>query len=109
MRILKTTDRLPDPWLKLVAAGAFGWLASHVILNVAAMIGVFPLTGITLPLLSFGGTSMIFIAATLGLVFQLSRYTVHGSLNKEAQYENLGSRRGIGRTRYASRRGSTRA
>lgn len=109
LRVLKVADHLPTMWMKLVAAGVFGWLAAHVILNVAAMIGVFPLTGITLPLLSFGGTSMIFIAGALGLVFQLSRYTVHGSLNKEAQYENLGSRRGIGRTRYAGRRGSSRA
>jgi cell division protein FtsW len=94
--------------MKLAVAGVFGWLAAHVILNVAAMIGVFPLTGITLPLLSFGGTSMIFIAGALGLAFQLSRYTIHGSVNKEKDYENLGSRRGVGRPRYASGRGSSR-
>lgn len=108
MRLLKITEHLPDTWMKLAVAGVFGWLASHVILNVAAMIGVFPLTGITLPLLSFGGTSMIFIAGALGLAFQLSRYTVHGTTHKEAGYENLGSRRGVGRTRYAGRRSSTR-
>jgi len=109
LRLLKITDHLPDVWMKLAVAGVFGWLASHVILNVAAMIGVFPLTGITLPLLSFGGTSMVFIAGALGLAFQLSRYTVHGSVNKENGYEDLGSRRGVGRPRYASRRGITRA
>ena len=108
MRLLKITDHLPDPWMKLAVAGVFGWLGSHVILNVAAMIGVFPLTGITLPLLSFGGTSMIFIAGALGLAFQLSRYTVHGSLNKESSYENPSSRRGIGRTRYTSSRSTPR-
>lgn len=104
LRLLKITDHLTDIWMKMVAAGVFGWLAAHVILNVAAMIGVFPLTGITLPLLSFGGTSMIFIAAALGLVFQLSRYTVYDAQNKEQSYENSSSRRGIGRTRYASGR-----
>lgn len=108
LRLLKVTDHLPDLWMKLVVAGVFGWLASHVILNVAAMIGVFPLTGITLPLLSFGGTSMIFIAGALGLAFQLSRYTVHGSTHKETNYENIGSRRGVGRTRYAGRRSTPR-
>jgi cell division protein FtsW len=100
LRLLKIADHLPDMWMKLTVAGVFGWLAAHVILNVAAMIGVFPLTGITLPLLSFGGTSMIFIAGALGLAFQLSRYTVYGSVKKEKPYENLGSRRGVGRTRY---------
>lgn len=109
MRLLKVADHLSDIWMKLVVAGVFGWCASHVILNVAAMIGVFPLTGITLPLLSFGGTSMIFIAGALGLVFQLSRYTVHGSINKENNYENLGSRRGVGRPRYTGRGSITRA
>lgn len=108
MRLLKITDHLPDMWMKLTVAGVFGWLASHVILNVAAMIGVFPLTGITLPLLSFGGTSMIFIAAALGLAFQLSRYTVHRSTHKETNYENLSSRRGVGRSRDAGRRSSPR-
>jgi cell division protein FtsW len=102
LRLLKITDHLPDAWMKLAVAGIFGWLASHVILNVAAMIGVFPLTGVTLPLLSFGGTSMIFIAGALGLAFQLSRYTVHRSTHKEMNDENSSSRRGVGRTRYAS-------
>jgi cell division protein FtsW len=109
LRLLKVTEHLPDTWMKLVVAGVFGWLGTHVILNVAAMIGVFPLTGITLPLLSFGGTSMVFIAGALGLAFQLSRYTIHGSLNKETGYENPSGRRGLGRPRYASGRGTTRA
>ncbi|MDB5167495.1 MAG: rane protein of unknown function [Candidatus Saccharibacteria bacterium] len=103
MRLLKVMDHLIDMRLKLIVAGVFGWLGAHVILNVASMIGIFPLTGITLPLLSFGGTSMIFIAAALGLIFQLSRYTVHSSRLKEATNENSSSRRGIGRPRYTGR------
>lgn len=106
MRLLKVMDHLVDMRLKLLVAGVFGWFGTHVILNIAAMTGIFPLTGITLPLLSFGGTSMIFIAAALGLVFQLSRYTVHPSRIKEESDENPGSRRRIRRTRYAGRSGS---
>ncbi len=106
MRLLSVMDGMIDMRLKLLAAGVFGWLAAHVILNIAAMIGIFPLTGITLPLLSYGGTSMIFMAAALGLVFQLSKYTVHSSRIKEATDENSRSRRGVRRTRYASRRGA---
>ncbi len=110
MRLLLVVDHLPDMWMKLVAAGVFGWLAAHVFLNVAAMIGVAPLTGITLPLLSFGGTSMVFIAGALGLVFQLSGYTVHNiRRGEEGSHESTSSRRGIGRPRYASRRSITRA
>lgn len=99
MRLLKITDHLTDMRLKLLVAGVFGWLGSHVILNVGAMIGVIPLTGITLPLLSFGGTSMVFIAAGLGLCFQLSRYTLFGNrLPGAASYSARATRRaGVGR------------
>jgi cell division protein FtsW len=106
MRLLGAMDHLVDIRLKLAVAGVFGWIASHVILNIAAMIGIFPLTGITLPLLSYGGTSMIFVTAALGFVYQLSRYTVHPSRIKEEDHEDSRSRRGVGRTRYASRRSS---
>jgi cell division protein FtsW len=106
LRLLKVMDHLVDIRLKLLVAGVFGWFGAHVILNIAAMIGIFPLTGITLPLLSFGGTSLIFMTAALGLVFQLSRYTIHSSRIKEAAHENSGSRRRLGRTRYAGRSGS---
>jgi cell division protein FtsW len=91
LRLLKVTDHLVDMRLKLLVAGVFGWLGAHVILNVAAMIGIFPLTGITLPLLSFGGTSMIFIAGALGLAFQLSRYTAFGTRLQETPKPTRGS------------------
>jgi len=109
LRLLKVLDHLVDIRLKLLVAGVFGWFGAHVILNIAAMLGIVPLTGITLPLISFGGTSMIFITAALGLVFQLSRYTVHGSRLPTIEgnkHEDSGSRRRVGRTRYASRRSS---
>lgn len=101
--LLRTADRLPGMPEKLLVIGIFGWLAAHVILNVAAMTGVFPLTGITLPLLSFGGTSMVFIAGALGLAFQLSAYTVHSTVSEGERYEDSRSRRGLGRPRHASR------
>lgn len=106
LRILRVTDRLRDPWMQLVAAGVFGWVASHIVLNIASMLGVLPLTGITLPLLSFGGTSMMFIAAALGLVFGMSRYTSHQVIEKEEDNADSMRRRGLGRPRYTNRRSS---
>lgn len=103
LRILRLVDRLEKPEYRLIVAGVFGWIASHVVINVAAMTGLMPLTGITLPFLSFGGTSMLFIAAALGVVFQISRYTVHTQIKEDAD-EGTRSRRGVGRPRYASRR-----
>lgn len=101
LRILMITDRLHDPPMKLLAAGVFGWVGTHTVVNIGAMIGIFPLTGVTLPLLSFGGTSLLFIMMALGLVFQVSRYTSHVK-DKGDDNENSYGRRGVGRTRHAS-------
>lgn len=104
-RILRIADQLPDMSMRIAAAGVFGWLLAHVVMNIASMIGLIPLTGITLPLLSFGGTSMIFMSGALGVVFQVSRYTNHKSVTmKEDARADFGSRRRVGRTRYAGRR-----
>lgn len=105
MRLLRIVDHLVDMPMRLVVAGTFGWLAAHVLMNIASMVGIVPLTGITLPLVSFGGTSMIFMTGALGLAFQLSHYTSHGSVViEEDSNENTRSRRRLGGTRYADRR-----
>lgn len=108
IQILRQMDHQFDERKRLIIAGVFGWLCSHVILNIASMIGLVPLTGITLPLLSFGGTSMIFFSAALGLVFQLSRYSVHTSNLKEVNHENPYGRWGVGRSRHSGRGSITR-
>lgn len=102
LSILHVAARLPDTTLRLIVAGIFGWIASHVVLNIAAMTGLMPLTGIPLPLLSYGGTSMLFIAAALGLVFQISKYTSHKVLEEGEGGQDLSGRRRLRRTRYAS-------
>lgn len=99
MRILKVATKSSTEE-SLVVVGVFAWIAAQVVVNIAAMTGLVPLTGITLPLLSYGGTSMIFIAFSLGLVCQLSCYT-----GREVKNESISSRRGLGGTHYASRRG----
>lgn len=104
MRVLKTADHLPNITMRLVVAGVFGWIGAHVMLNIAAMTGLIPLTGITLPLLSFGGTSMVFVAGALGLVFQLSQYTTSYTEVEGGGNENPRSGRRLGRSRDAYRR-----
>ncbi|MBR2864437.1 FtsW/RodA/SpoVE family cell cycle protein [Candidatus Saccharibacteria bacterium] len=98
-RILKTATKL-ETERSMVAIGVFAWVGMQMIVNIAAMIGLIPLTGITLPLLSYGGTSMMFIAFSLGLVSQLSCYT-----GREVKNESISSRRGIRGTYYTGSRG----
>lgn len=104
MRILGIMDHTANPTHRLIVAGVFGWVFSHTIVNIGAMLGVFPLTGITLPFVSFGGTSLLFMLSALGLVFQISRYTNHvkpPDNQRGGLYENRQRGRGIGRTRHA--------
>lgn len=75
MRLLRTANYLEDDEESLVVIGIFAWMTAHVVVNITSMIGLIPLTGITLPLLSYGGTSMVFTAFALGLALQLSCYT----------------------------------
>ncbi len=75
MRLLKVANYLEDMEESLIVIGVFAWATAHVVVNIAAMTGIMPLTGITLPLLSYGGTSMLFTATALGIALQLSCYT----------------------------------
>lgn len=107
LRLLHVLDRTEDTASRLLVAGVFGWLATHSILNIGAMVGIIPLTGITLPLLSFGGSSLLFIMLALGIVFGISRYTVHGKIieDESEKKQSAGSRRRLSRPRRASRGG----
>lgn len=75
-RILAITKRAPDNVSKFIAAGVLGWLSVQTIINIGAMIGLLPLKGITLPFVSYGGTSLMFVLAGLGLVYRISGETV---------------------------------
>lgn len=74
-RIRLVAERLPDEFGRLLVVGILAWMSIQAFINVGAMIGLLPLKGITLPFISYGGTSAIFSAAAIGIVFQLSRYT----------------------------------
>ncbi|MEO5691035.1 MAG: FtsW/RodA/SpoVE family cell cycle protein [Candidatus Saccharimonadales bacterium] len=104
-RIMRTSERVSDPTMKLLAAGGFGWIATHVVVNIGAMTGILPLTGVTLPFLSFGGTSLLFMMATLGIIYQISRYTTFQLETKGGSDETSRSGR---RFRGARNPGSSR-
>lgn len=104
LRMLKITDYTEDDGARLVPIGMVAWITMHVVANIMSMIGLIPVTGVTLPLLSYGGTSMIFIMIGLGFVMQLSCYTGR----EVKKNEDISSRRGLRRTHNSSRRSSER-
>jgi cell division protein FtsW len=101
-RMKRIIERAPDDFSRLVVAAIFAWLSTQALINIGAMIGLLPLKGITLPLISYGGTSVLFVMAALGVVFQISRYTLHripqntNVGNGDRNYENSGDRRRVG-------------
>jgi cell division protein FtsW len=74
-RLRYIIERTSDDFSRLLVVGALAWLSTQTLINIGAMIGLLPLKGITLPFISYGGTSVVFIAAAVGLVFQVSQYT----------------------------------
>lgn len=83
IRIKNIMERAPDDFSRLVVAGILAWLSTQAFINIGAMIGLLPLKGITLPFISYGGTSVVFVMAAVGLVFNISRYTTY-SVNPSA-------------------------
>ncbi len=74
-RLKSISERTNDDFTRLLVLGVLAWLSVQTIVNVGAMIGILPLKGITLPFISYGGTSVVFVTAAIGLVFQASQYT----------------------------------
>ena len=72
-RFFLVSVHAPDLLGSLIAAGVMGHISIQVILNVAVVTNTIPNTGITLPFVSYGGTSILFLLAEMGLVLGISR------------------------------------
>lgn len=71
-RLLFIAQNAPDLYGSLVVSGIFAHIALQVILNVMVVINCIPTTGITLPFISYGGTSVLFLMAEMGLALGVS-------------------------------------
>lgn len=89
MEILKVANTSENLYFRLVTMGVFAWLFSQVAVNISAMIALIPLTGITLPLLSKGGTSLLITCFSLGLVINISRFTARTEISDDERNEEI--------------------
>ncbi len=74
-RGLRVAQRSEDVFGRLLAVGLVGWLGFQAAVNLAAMVSLVPLTGITLPFISYGGSSLILSMTAVGILVNISRYT----------------------------------
>lgn len=62
-----------DPFARLLVVGIVTWLVCQAFLNIGAIIGVLPLTGVPLPFISYGGTALTMCLAAAGILVNISR------------------------------------
>lgn len=105
-RIKRVMEKAPDMYMQLLVTGVFTWLSIQSIINIGGMMGLLPLKGITLPFISYGGTSVVFVMAALGLVFQISRYSVYGNISNQQEASRSDYRHDRGRLGRAYNAGS---
>lgn len=72
-RLMFIAQNAPDLYGSLMVTGIFAHIAIQVIFNIAVVLNLFPTTGITLPFISYGGTSILFLMAEMGLALGVSR------------------------------------
>jgi cell division protein FtsW len=73
---LRTSLGAPDTFGALLAAGVTGWICIQAFINIAVVVGLLPVTGIPLPFVSAGGSSLVISFAAVGVLLSVSRETV---------------------------------
>lgn len=66
----------PDTFGRLLALGLTAWIGFQAALNMGAIVGVVPLTGVPLPFISLGGTSLVFMLIGCGILLNISKQTI---------------------------------
>jgi cell division protein FtsW len=70
---IRTALHAPDRFGMLIAVGVTSWFLVQAFVNIGAVIGVLPVTGVPLPFISFGGSSLVFSMAGAGLLLAVAR------------------------------------
>jgi cell division protein FtsW len=78
-RAFRAGRRAPEMYGALLAVGFACWIAVQALLNIGSVIALIPFTGVPLPFVSFGGSSLVTTMAAVGILLNISRYSRHPS------------------------------
>jgi cell division protein FtsW len=70
---VRASMRAPDRFGVLLAAGVTAWVVGQAVLNIGAVIGILPVTGVPLPFVSFGGSSLVITMFAVGILANIAR------------------------------------
>jgi cell division protein FtsW len=70
---VRAACRAPDRFGALLAAGITAWIIGQAIVNIGAVVGLLPVTGVPLPFVSFGGSSLVIIMAAVGMLGNVAK------------------------------------
>ncbi|KKQ71803.1 MAG: cell division protein FtsW, cell division protein FtsW [Candidatus Peregrinibacteria bacterium GW2011_GWC2_39_14] len=90
-RGFKIAARAPDTFSMLAASGITAWVVIQAFLNIAVNIGLFPVTGITLPFISYGGSSLVATLIGVGILVNISTYTTSNYAHSSHGWRHSGS------------------
>jgi cell division protein FtsW len=75
-RGLRAARRAPDRYGALLACGITCWLVAQALINIGSVVDAIPFTGVPLPFVSFGGSSLVTALAAVGILLNISRHGV---------------------------------
>jgi len=75
VRGVMVAQKAPDRFGQLLAVGIVSWIAVQAFLNIGGMVNLIPMTGVPLPLVSYGGSAMLASLLALGILVNISKYT----------------------------------
>ncbi len=89
----------PDAFSRLLVTGIITWVTWQALVNIAAMLSLVPLTGVPLPFISYGGSSLVVLMVAMGIVYNISKYPLKH--HEEGARASTRRRRRVRRTRRA--------
>jgi cell division protein FtsW len=71
---LRIAARNLDPWIRIVAGTLTVWMVAQAFINIGYVVGILPVTGVTLPMISYGGTSLVVTMVLFGILANCARH-----------------------------------
>jgi cell division protein FtsW len=102
---IRAATRSPQRFGGLLAVGLVAWLAAETLINIGAVVGVLPVTGIPLPFISYGGSSLVITMVAAGILVNIARQERSGPGHGIVHMPHRGRARTSARSSAARGRG----